>query len=413
MKVEIIAVGSELLLGQITNTNATFISRHLAEIGADVYYHTVVGDNPKRLLEVVQTAEKRADVLLFTGGLGPTKDDMTKETLAAHLGVELTLNSEALQYIEAYFERSKRPMTENNKKQALVFEGSVVLENRTGMAPGMALEINEKHYILMPGPPHEMQPMLVDEVIPYLQQKNGKLERITSKVLKFYGIGEAELAHRIQPILDTQTNPTIAPLATSEGVTLRITAKAETIDAANALIAPKEADIRAVVGDYMFGVDDETLSSKALEVLKQRQFTIAAAESLTAGAFMAELGCEPGISEVLLGGTVVYNEQAKVEQLGVSKKLLDEYGIVSSECAASLAVKVREKFNASIGVGITGAAGPTSHDGQPAGTVWIGLAIGEDQPYTFKLALSGARNTNRDRTVKFALYYLIQQLLKQ
>lgn len=413
MKVEIIAVGSELLLGQITNTNATFISQRLAEIGADVYYHTVVGDNPLRLKEAIEVAEKRADILLFSGGLGPTKDDMTKETIAGHIGLELTLDEEALSSIQVYFERSQRVMTENNKKQALVFKGSTVLNNRTGMAPGMAVYANHRHYILLPGPPHEMQPMFVDEAIPYLLMQTGKQEIITSQVLKFYGIGEAELEYRIQPILERQTNPTIAPLATADAVTLRMTAKATTIEEAQALIAPVEAEIRATVGEFVFGTNDDTLSSKVLALLKARKYTIAAAESLTAGLFIGELANEPGVSSVLAGGLVVYNEQAKIEQLGVSEKILDEYGIVSSECAAALASKVQDKFKSAIGIGITGAAGPTPHDGEPAGTVWIGIALPNKAPVTYQLLLAGSRNANRQRTVKFALYYLIKELTEE
>lgn len=410
MKVEIIAVGSELLLGQITNTNAAFMSERLAEIGADVYYHTVVGDNPMRLKEAIEVAEARADVLIFSGGLGPTKDDMTKETIAKHIGLELAFNEEALSYIESYFKRSKRVMTENNKKQALVFKGSTVLNNRTGMAPGMAVKVNDIHYLLLPGPPHEMQPMFVDEAIPYLLAQSGKHEIITSQVLNFYGIGEAELEHRIQPIIERQTNPTIAPLATPDAVTLRITAKASTIEEANRLIEPVETEIRSVAGEFIFGVNDDTLSSKALTLLKAHEYTIAAAESLTAGLFMSELAGEPGISSVLAGGLIVYNEQVKVEQLGVNKKTLDEHGIVSSECAAALALKVQEKFNTHIGIGITGAAGPTPHDGEPAGTVWIGIALPNEVPSTYKLLLSSSRNANRQRAAKFALSYLIKEL---
>ena len=412
MKVEIIAVGSELLLGQITNTNASFISARLAEVGADVYYHTVVGDNPARLKDAIEIAEKRADILIFSGGLGPTKDDMTKETIAIHLGLELVSDDEALHYIKQFFERSKRGMTENNKKQALVFKGARVLANRTGMAPGMAVENEGKHYILLPGPPHEMQPMLVDEAIPYLLELNGKREVITSRVLKFYGIGEAELEHRIQPIIEKQSNPTIAPLATAEAVTLRITAKADTIDEANALIDPVDEEIRSIVGEFVYGTDDDTLSSKAAELLEQHGFSLAAAESLTAGLFMAEFANQPGVSEALAGGVIVYNEEAKVNQLGVDQGLLDEYGIVSSECAAALALNVQRKFNSSVGVGITGAAGPTPHDGVPVGTVWIGIALPDAVPATYQLLLSGARNANRVRSARFALYYLIKELSK-
>ncbi len=412
MKVEIIAVGSELLLGQITNTNATFISSRLAEIGVDVHYHTVVGDNPMRLNEVIKIAESRADVLIFSGGLGPTKDDMTKETIANHIDSTLVSDDDALQYIEDYFARSKRKMTENNKKQALVLKGATVLANRTGMAPGMAVKNKEKHYILLPGPPHEMRPMLVDEAIPYLLGLIGKNEVITSRVLKFYGIGEAELEHLIQPILEKQSNPTVAPLATAEAVTLRITAKSKSINDANELINPVETEIRSIVGDYIYGVDDDTLSSKAVDLLKEKGFTLSAAESLTAGLFMAELANEPGVSSVLLGGVVVYNNDVKVEQLGIDKGLLDEYGVVSKECAALLATNVKRKFSSSVGIGITGAAGPTPHDGKPVGIVWIGLALPNEKTATYKLDLSGMRNANRERAGRFALYYLIKELSK-
>ena len=410
MKVEIIAVGSELLLGQITNTNATFISSRLAEIGVNVHYHTVVGDNPNRLMEVIKIAEQRADVLVFSGGLGPTKDDMTKETIASHIDSILVSDDEALHQIEQYFLQSGRVMTDNNKKQAIVFDGAKVFPNRTGMAPGMAIEKNGKYYILLPGPPHEMKPMFENEAIPYLLSVNGKREVITSRVLKFYGIGEAELEHRIQSILEKQTNPTVAPLATAEAVTLRITAKASDVVEANGLIDPVEAEIRSLVGEFIYGIDNDTLSSKAAELLKKNGWTLSAAESLTAGLFTAELANEPGISSALVGSIVVYNEQAKIEQLGIEKELFAEHGIVSSECAAALALQVTRKFNTNVGVGITGEAGPTTHDGKPVGTVWIGIVFGDELPETHKLVLSGSRNTNRLRAARFALYYLIKHL---
>ena len=410
MKTEIIAVGSELLLGQITNTNAKFISARLAEAGIDVLYHTVVGDNPLRLKEAIEIAQKRANLIIFTGGLGPTKDDLTKETIANILHTELENNENALHSIEKYFERTGRTMTENNRKQALVLLGSSVLVNRNGMAPGMAIEHDGLHYILLPGPPHEMQPMFEDEAIPYLLDKLGNREVIMSRVLKFYGIGEAELEFRIQSILAEQNNPTVAPLATSEAVTLRLTAKAESIEQAEQLISPVEKQIRNLVGEFIYGIDEDTLSSKAAELLKERSLTIAAAESLTAGLFMSELANEPGISSSLNGGVVVYNEKTKVEQLNISLELLEEFGVVSGECAKALASNVKKKFASDIGIGLTGAAGPDPHDGEPMGTVWVGIAIGNAPVKTFKLQLSGSRNANRKRAANFALYYLILEL---
>ena len=413
MKAEIIAVGSELLLGQITNTNAAFISSRLAEVGIDVYYHTVVGDNPKRLEEAITIAENRADLIIFSGGLGPTKDDLTKETIATMLGAQLEIDSNALTSIEAYFKRTGRAMTENNKKQALVLTGSTVLANHYGMAPGMAIEKDGKRYVLLPGPPHEMGPMFEKEALPYLLGTSGKREVIVSRVLKFYGIGEAELEHRIQSILDGQTNPTVAPLASPDSVILRLTAKAVSIEEAQKLIAPVEKEIRTLVGNFVYGTDDDTLSSKAAELLKNSGLTIAAAESLTAGLFMAELADVPGISSSLKGGLVVYDEKMKKDQLEIPATLLDKYGVVSSECAAALARSVKRKFESDIGIGLTGAAGPDPHDGQPMGTVWIGIAYRDEEVKTYKLDLSGSRNANRKRAARFALYYLIKELKKQ
>lgn len=410
MNAEIIAVGSELLLGQITNTNAKFVSSRLAEIGIDVHYQTVVGDNPNRLAEAISIARKRADLLIFSGGLGPTKDDLTKETIAGQLGCGLEMNEQALHTIQQYFQRTGREMTDNNKKQALVLEGADVLPNRNGMAPGMALKKDSNYFILLPGPPHELEPMFEEEAIPYLLKALGKNEMIVSKVLKFHGIGEAELEYRIQDILAKQSNPTVAPLASPGAVTLRLTAKAESEEQANRLILPVEQEIRSLVGEFIYGVDDDTLSSKATELLLQNDWSIAAAESLTAGQFMAELASEPGIGNSLKGGVVVYSEQTKIEQLNILPSLLEFHGIVSAECAEALAESVKERFDTTIGVGLTGAAGPEPHDGEPAGTIWIGIAADGMETASYKLQLSGSRNSNRSRTVQFALYYLIKKL---
>lgn len=409
MRAEIIAVGSELLLGQITNTNAKFMSAQLADIGVDVHYQTVVGDNPIRLEEAIRIAEERADLIIFSGGLGPTKDDLTKETIARHAGVELESDNQALLSIQAYFERTGRPMTENNKKQALVLKGSTVLENRYGMAPGMAIAVDGRTYMLLPGPPHEMEPMFRDEAIPYLQRISGSQEIIVSTVVKFFGIGEAELENKVQDLLAAQTNPTIAPLASKDAVTLRVTAKARTAEDAHRLIEPVLSELHNQVGENIYGTDDDTLSSKAASLLTDAGLTISAAESLTAGLFTALLAEEPGISASLKGGMTVYDAEAKMKQLGIERQLIDTYGTVSAECAEVLAEKIRVRFQTDIGIGLTGAAGPDSHDGQPAGTVWIGLSYKETTE-TYKLRLSGSRNTNRLRAANFALFYLIRKL---
>ncbi|WP_433595993.1 competence/damage-inducible protein A [Lysinibacillus xylanilyticus] len=413
MNAEILAVGSELLLGQISNTNARFISSQLSELGINVYFHTVVGDNAQRLEEAISIAETRADLIIFSGGLGPTKDDLTKETIARHLDVSLEFDDVALVNIEQFFAKRGRPMTENNRKQALILAGSEVLVNHHGMAPGMILTKDGRTYILLPGPPKELEPMFQFEAKPKLGAMLNAGGVITSHVMRFYGIGEAELEVRVQNILDSQTNPTVAPLASDGEVTLRVTAKAETEQEAQQLIASKVAEIQALVGDYQYGIDDDSLASKTVEMLLDNKLTISAAESLTAGLFQSELAEIPGVGDALVGGVVTYTEEAKIKQLGISKELLTTHGIVSSECAAAMASAVRKKFDTDIGIGLTGAAGPTAHDHQPVGTVWIGLAIGDEQPITYLLHLSGMRNTNRLRAAKFTCHYLMQLLVER
>lgn len=413
MNAEIIAVGSELLLGQIANTNAKFISSQLSELGINVFYHTVVGDNGNRLKEVIKIAESRSNLIIFSGGLGPTKDDLTKETIANHLGTSLVYNDEALKMIEQFFARFNRPMTENNRKQALILENSEALRNDHGMAPGMLLEKDERIYILLPGPPKELEPMFQFVAKPKLAKRLSSGGVIQSHVLRFYGIGEAALEERIQDILDNQTNPTIAPLASDGEVTLRITAKANSEEEAWKLIDDKKREILQIVGEYCYGVDDDSLASKLVELLLKNNLTISAAESLTAGLFQSELAEIPGVSGTLVGGMVTYTAEAKINQLGIEKTLLDTYGIVSSECAAKMAELVRKKFNTDIGIGLTGAAGPEGHDGVPAGTVWIGFAFKNGKTVTRKLQLFGMRNTNRIRSVKLACSYLMQLLKEQ
>lgn len=408
MNAEIIAVGSELLLGQINNTNARFISSQLSELGINVYHHTVVGDNANRLLEAIRIAESRADLIIFSGGLGPTKDDLTKETIAKHLGVALEYDKVAMDSIEAFFERRNRQMTPNNKKQALVLAGCDVLPNHHGMAPGMLYASNDRHYILLPGPPSELEPMFQYEAKTRLVALITEGAQIFSHVLRFYGIGESALEVEVEDLLD-YTNPTVAPLAGDGEVTLRITAQAHSEEAARALIQPVEEEILARVGKYCYGTNDDSLSSKLTRMLLDNGLTIAAAESLTAGLFMAELAENSGVGAALQGGAVVYNEHMKVKQLGIDRAYLDQYTVVSKQCAEAMAIAAAEKFEADIGVGLTGAAGPDAHDGSPAGTIWIGIKFHE-HVRSYELQLGNQRNLNRLITVKNALYRLIQLL---
>lgn len=410
MAAEIIAVGSELLLGQIVNTNARFLSLQLASLGIDVFYHTVVGDNPNRLKAAIEIAESRSDLIIFTGGLGPTKDDLTKETIAGHLGKELVTDDEAMRSIEAYFKKTKRPMTENNRKQALVLADAHVLPNEHGMAPGMVLTSNGRTFMLLPGPPKEMEPMFLNYGMDALAAELKSAEKIVSRVLRFFGIGESTLETEIEDLIDQQSNPTIAPLAADGEVTLRLTAKHADERTANLLLDQTEQKICSRVGQYLYGYDQTSLVRELVQVLKEKKLTIAAAESLTGGLFQQEITSIPGTSAVLNGGVVCYTNEVKHKILGVKKETLDVHGAVSEQCAKELAENVAARLNADIGISFTGVAGPDESEGKPVGTVYIGIAIKGKPAIVKKMELGGTRDANRVRTVKYGCSYLIHFL---
>lgn len=412
MNAEIIAVGSELLLGQIANTNAQFISKQLAEIGVNVYYHTVVGDNPNRLKQAIQVAQSRADLLIFTGGLGPTKDDLTKETIASILNRNLQMDQEALASIEDYYRKVNRVMSENNRKQALVLEGSAVLPNKNGMAPGMFLSIEDKNYMLLPGPPKEMQPMLLEYGRQAILKQMKIHEVIESRVLRFFGIGESQLETDITDLIDSQTNPTIAPLAGENEVTLRLTAKHETLEGTRQLLDSVEKQIQERVGQFFFGYNDTTLPKEAMKVVKEKSLTISSAESLTGGLFSQHLTSISGASSVVQGGVVCYSNEMKRLILGVSDSTLEKDGAISEQCARELAVNVKQMMKTSIGISFTGVAGPDTSEGKPVGTVYIGIALPNDEVKVFPLTLAGSRENIRERSVKYGCQYLIKEILK-
>ncbi len=412
MNSEIIAVGSELLLGQIVNTNAQFLSKQLADMGINVYYHTVAGDNPGRLKSVLEIAEKRADVIILTGGLGPTKDDLTKETVAAHLGKKLVYDEQALDSIKAYFEKTKRPFTENSRKQALVIEGSRVLPNDYGMAPGMAVKAKGRIYMLLPGPPREMEPMFLKYGKNVLLSGNHTNGKIVSKVLRFFGIGEAALETEIADLIDAQKNPTIAPLAAGGEVTLRLTAKHADLAEADRLLEEMEKKILARVGRFFYGYDSDSLFQVLSRELKERRLTLAAAESLTGGLFQQEMTAIPGASVIVRGGVVCYSTDVKREVLNVKEETIKTKGVVSAECALELAENVRNLLSADIGISFTGVAGPDEQEGKPVGTVFVGISIAGQGNHVKKLHLGGTRDMIRLRTVKHGCFLLINLLRK-
>lgn len=409
---EIIAVGSELLLGQILNTNARFLSKALADLGINVYYHTVVGDNGGRLKSAIEIAEKRSDIIIFTGGLGPTKDDLTKETIAHHVGERLIFDETALKAIEQYFERTNRVMTENNRKQALVLENAVVLPNDHGMAPGMLLASGDHLYMLLPGPPKEMEPMFTQYGKTALSKKVGVNEQIVSRVLRFFGIGESALETEVLDLIDAQSNPTIAPLAGDGEVTLRLTAKHADKDTAIRMLDELEKKIQSRVGQYFYGYDETSLLKELMKHLMENKLTITGAESLTGGLFQQELTSISGASSVFKGGVVCYSNEVKHKMLNVKQETLENQGAVSAECAMELAQNAARIFGTDIGISFTGVAGPDPLEGKPVGTVYIGLAVPGRPVAAEKIVLAGSREANRVRTVKYGCYFLLK-LLKE
>ncbi|MGM0126264.1 nicotinamide-nucleotide amidase [Enterococcus sp. AZ194] len=375
MKAEIIAVGTELLLGQVVNTNATFLSEQLAGLGIDVYYQTVVGDNRGRIEELLVLADQRSDLIVLCGGLGPTEDDLTKEVVANHVGKSLVQDPEGYALLLEFFKKVNRPMTDNNLQQALTIEDSITLQNPNGLAVGSLYQGDHSTYLLLPGPPSELKPMFRQSAVPQLEKVFPATEKLYSTVLRFYGIGESQLVTDLADLIDEQTNPTIAPYAKENEVTLRITVKTADESKGARLLKETEEKIIARVGEFFYGYGDEnSLAEVVVDLLRSTGKTVTAAESLTAGLFQSTLGGVPGVSEVFPGGMVTYSPQAKVTTLGVKKETIEKHGMVSEACAKEMAQGILALEQTDFALSFTGVAGPDELEGQPAGTVWIGLA---------------------------------------
>lgn len=395
MKAEILAVGTELLMGQIVNTNAQYLSSKLPDVGISVYYHSVVGDNPGRLRESLELALKRCDVVIATGGLGPTQDDLTKETISEICGRRLVLHQESLDAIKAFFKKIGREMTHNNEKQAYMPENCAVLKNNNGTAPGCIIEQGEKVIVMLPGPPSEMKPMFDDSVFPYFRDRSSYT--IESKFLRVFGIGESAMETKILDLIEGQTNPTIATYAKEGEVTIRVSARVERGKDAEMLLRPVIEEIRKRTGDSLYSEEDHTLDQVAAELLSRHKLTLATAESCTGGLISQMLTDIPGISGVFMGGAVTYSNDAKEEYLGVKKETLLQHGAVSRQTAGEMAAGVRSRLKTDIGVAVTGIAGPDGGTPQkPVGLVYIGLSS-EKGTVTKELRLLG--NRKRIRTI--------------
>lgn len=372
---EILCIGTEILMGDIVNTNAAYIAKELAGLGINVYHQSVVGDNPQRLREALELAFSRADIVITTGGLGPTYDDLSKETIAAFFGRELVMDQESLHRIECHFLRQNRPMTENNKKQAMMPQGCIIFPNNNGTAPGCAIEgtgeQQGKTAIMMPGPPREMKPMFEESVKPFLLKDSDT--RLVSHTMHFFGIGESMLESLLRDLMEHSLNPTVAPYAKTGEVQLRVTARVQNGEDAEALLQPVMEKIKEQVGGYLYGIDVGDLQTAAVHALKVNGLHVAVAESCTGGYVAKRLTDVSGASEVFECGVVTYSNRMKHQLLGVSQQTLDTFGAVSEETAREMAAGVRKLSGAEIGISVTGNAGPEPSEGKEVGLVYIGV----------------------------------------
>ena len=377
MKAEIISVGTELLLGTTINTDAADVALLLSEYGINVYWQTVVGDNPGRVIEAVRRARERADIIITTGGLGPTCDDLTKNALAEAFGLKLELNEGERDWLlNLWQERRYSQFTENNMQQVMLPEGSTPLRNDWGTAPGCTFKAGDVLVIMRPGPPRECRPMLEYRVRPILAGLSDSV--IASHNIHFFGIGESEMEYRLRDYMEELTNPTLAPYAKQGECLVRVTASAPTREKAEEMMAPVVERVLSMFGPLAYGMDCANLAEYTTKLMIERGVTVAAAESCTGGEFTKAITDIPGASSALLGGVVVYTNEAKHKLLGVPQELLDTKGAVSFEVAVELARRVREKLGSTFGVGITGLAGPDGDGVHEVGTVFISLADGEN-----------------------------------
>ena len=416
MKAELIAVGTEILTGQIVNTNAQFLSEKFAELGIDVFFQTAVGDNEERLLSVIDLASKRSNLVVLCGGLGPTEDDLTKQTLAKYLGRELVFNEEASQKLDDFFAtRPQYARTPNNERQAQIIEGFIPLQNITGLAVGGLQEVNGVTYVVLPGPPSELKPMVNEHLVPLLSINHTKLY---SRVLRFFGIGESQLVTVLKKLIDNQTDPTLAPYAKTGEVTLRLSTKAKTREEADAKLDALETQILSVKTlegvelsqlHYGYG-DDNSLAQVAFGLLKEKGKTITAAESLTAGLFQASLADFSGASEVFNGGFVTYSIEEKSKMLQIPLEDLQSHGVVSAFTAEKMAEQSRFLTNADFGISLTGVAGPDELEGHPAGTVFIAIASGEEV-CSIRVVIGGRSRSDVRYIATLYAFNLVRQAL--
>ena len=411
MRAEIVAVGTELLLGQIANTNAQWMSESLAAIGVDVLHHQAVGDNLERIVEAMRLASTRSDVVIVTGGLGPTQDDITRDALGVLLDARMVRHPELEEMLREKFRSfGRREMPESNLRQADVPEGATYISPDRGTAPGLAAELpGPARVYAVPGVPEEMVEMMERTILPELASALGS-GVVRSRVLRCAGIGESALAERVDDLFSASANPTIAFLASSGEVKVRITAKAATASEADDLIEPVAEEVRRRLGDEVFTSEDESLEQAVVRLLVGSGKTLSCAESITGGGVGARITSVPGASEVFVGSAVVYRNEAKMAVLGVSPETLEGPGPVSEECAREMAAGARRVFGSNLGLSLTGAAGPEAHGGAPPGVIWIALE-GDDVAHARRFQVPGERDRVR-RWAEQAALDLVRRYLE-
>lgn len=410
MRAEIISVGTEILLGDIINTNTQFLAKELASIGIEVYRQEVVGDNQDRLLGILEEALNRSDMVITTGGLGPTNDDLTKETACKFFNMDLELHQESLKALEEYFFKMGRKITESNYKQVYFPKEAIVLPNPNGTAPGAILEKNNKYIVILPGPPKEMKPMYLNHVKPYLIKKGDGI--IESKVVRVLGIGESMAAEKLKNFIENGVNPTVAPYAKEEDVIFRITAKAESQKEALKLIEPVKNQIEEILGQDVYGEGEETTIEMVVgDLLIKNNLKISTAESCTGGMIASRLVSVSGISDVFLEGAVTYANEAKVRTLNVKEETLKKYGAVSEETAREMAEGMAKRTGSDIAVVTTGIAGPGGGtEEKPVGLVYIGLYY-KGEVYVYKNVFNGNRQKVRTKATVTALDMVRRKIL--
>ncbi len=411
MNAKIVSVGTEILLGNIVNTNAAYLASQCARLGLFCYEQITVGDNEKRLMDTIEEGLKTVDVIILSGGLGPTKDDITKEVAAKVMGYPLKMHEESKRNISEYFQLLGKPITENNWKQAMIPEPSYILKNENGTAPGVILEKDGKYLVLLPGPPEELVPMFENQVIPYFQALS--TEKLFSHMIKICGHGESKVDEQITDLLEAQTNPTIAPYAKSGEVHLRVTASAENEKTAELLMQPMLSILQNRFGNAIYTMDEQvTLEETIIQLLIKNNLLISTAESCTGGLLAARLINVPGASKVMRVGHITYSEDAKIDILGVQKKTLEKYGVVSEEVAREMAMGEAKVAKTNVSISITGIAGPSGGTKEkPIGLVYIGCFI-NGKVQVKRYVFPGNREKIRNRAVSYALNFLRERILE-